>query len=151
MLCWHRHLLPDLEGPMSSRIRTGSVVQDKRDKVWRFFWWESGKRKSKALGRFSSKAVAWRAAKPLRDALEAKPKHNSGVPTVGTLIEQYKAEKMPDRKDTRRTYSSWIRLHILPKWGQQQITDLQARPVELWLQSLTLAPKSRAHIRGILS
>ena len=35
----------------SSRVRTGSVVQDKRDKVWRFFWWESGKRRSKKLGR----------------------------------------------------------------------------------------------------
>jgi integrase len=31
------------------------------------------------------------------------------------------------------------------------ITDLQARPVELWLDSLSLAPKSRVHIRGILS
>lgn len=58
---------------------------------------------------------------------------------------------MPDRKDTRRTYGSWIRLHILSKWGEHLITDLQARPVELWLQSLQLAPKSRIHIRGILS
>ena len=32
---------------MCSRIRTGSVVQDKRDKVWRFYWWENGKRRSK--------------------------------------------------------------------------------------------------------
>jgi len=31
------------------------------------------------------------------------------------------------------------------------ITDLQARPVELWLESLSLAPKSKVHIRGILS
>lgn len=86
------------------------------------------------------------------NALEiAKPGHNRGVPTMDTLIEQYKAEKMPDRRDTRRTYSSWIRLHIMPKWGQHLITDVQARPVELWLESLALAPKSRAHIRGILS
>lgn len=87
----------------------------------------------------------------LRDALEFKPQPNIGVPTVGLLIEQYKAEKMPDRKDTRRMYGSWIRLHILPKWREHQVTDLQARPVELWLQSLPLAPKSRTHIRGILS
>src|SRR5208283_4005318 len=31
------------------------------------------------------------------------------------------------------------------------ITDLQARPVEVWLYSLALAPKSRTHVRGILS
>jgi integrase len=30
------------------------------------------------------------------------------------------------------------------------ITDLEPRPVELWLESLTLAPKSKAHIRGVL-
>jgi integrase len=39
----------------------------------------------------------------------------------------------------------------LPKWGQNHITDLQARPVEVWLESLPLAPKSRTRIRGILS
>jgi integrase len=136
---------------MCSRIRTGSVVQDKRDKVWRFFWWENGKRRSRALGRFPTKATAWKAAKPLRDALEAKPQNTSGVPTVSTLVEQFQAEKMPERKDTHRTYQSWIRVHILPKWGQSLITDLQARPVEMWLDSLSLAPKSRGHIRGILS
>ncbi len=136
---------------MSSRIRTGSVVQDKRDKLWRFYWWEDGKRRSKALGRFPTKAAAWKAAKPLRDAMEAVPKPISNVPTVNTLIEQYKAEKMPTRKDTRRGYESWIRLRILPKWGACPITELQARPVELWLESLPLAPKSRSHVRGILS
>jgi integrase len=42
-------------------------------------------------------------------------------------------------------------VHILPRWGQHPITDLQARPVEQWLDSLALAPKSKVHIRGILS
>ena len=105
----------------------------------------------RALGRFPTKATAWKAAKPLRDALETQAQDNSGVPTVSTLVEQFKAEKMPNRKDTRRTYESWIRVHILPKWGQSLITDLQARPIEMWLDSLSLAPKSRGHIRGILS
>ena len=67
------------------------------------------------------------------------------------LVKEYKAEKMPARKDTHRTYQSWIRAHIRPKWGESPITDLQARPVELWLDSLPLGPKSRVHIRGILS
>jgi integrase len=136
---------------MSSRIRTGSVVQDKRDKVWHFFWWQEGKRKSKVLGRFPTKAIAWKAAKPLRDAIETQPQNNSGIPTVNKLIVQYRAEKMPQRLDTNRGYESWIRVHILPKWGESLITDLQARPVEMWLESLVLAPKSRTHIRGVLS
>jgi integrase len=136
---------------MSSRVNTGSVVQDKRDKVWRFYWWENGKRRSKALGHFSTKADAWKAAKPLRDALETDRRVMPGVPTVKTLVGHYRTEKMPTRKDTKRGYESWIRVHILPKWGGCPITDLQARPVELWLESLNLAPKSRTHIRGILS
>lgn len=135
---------------MSSRIKTGSVVRDKRDKVWRFYWWENGKRRSKALGRFPTKAAAWKAAKPLRDELEAPKPISKAAPTVAPLIEQYKAEKMPKRIDTRRTYGAWISNHIIPKWGECLLTDVQARPVELWLDSLTLAPKSKTHIRGLL-
>jgi integrase len=63
---------------------------------------------------------------------------------------QYRAEKMPKRVDTRRTYSAWLDNHILPRWGDCSITDLQAREVEQWLKSLTLSPKSRTHIRGLL-
>ncbi len=48
-------------------------------------------------------------------------------------------------------YESWLRVYILPKWADHTITELQARPVELWLESLPLAPKSKVHIRGILS
>ena len=39
------------------------------------------------------------------------------------------------------------------RWKKQYVgmeTD-QARPIETWLDSLGLAPKSRTHIRGILS
>jgi hypothetical protein len=108
---------------LSSRIRTGSISQDKRSKVWNFFWWENGKRKCKALGRFPTKAAAWKAAKPLRDGLEATPQPSS-APTVNVLVEHYRAEKMPTRHDTRGGYESWLRVYILPKWGRSPITDL---------------------------
>ena len=39
---------------------------------------------------------------------------------------------------------------IVPKWGDCELTELQARPVEMWLGSLALAPKSKVHIRGLL-
>jgi integrase len=58
---------------------------------------------------------------------------------------------MPKRTDTRRSYEVWLRNHILPRWGDCPLTDLQARPVELWLGFLALSPKSKAHIRGLLS
>jgi hypothetical protein len=53
---------------------------------------------------------------------------------------------MPKRSDTRRGYEVWIRNHILPKWGECALLDVRARPVELWLESMTLAPKSKVHI-----
>jgi integrase len=135
------------------RNRSGSVVLDKRIKTWNFFFWENGKRRSKKIGtvrQFPTKAAAWRAAKPMRDAVEKRLSIGNAAPTVATLVEQYRVEKMPKRSDTRRSYDVWIRNYILPKWGECALSDVQARPVELWLESLTLSTKSKVHIRGLL-
>jgi integrase len=132
-----------------SKSTTGSVVKDRRSQIWQFFWWADGRRHSKTLGRFPTKTAAWNAAQQFR-VQPPKPKPSS-VPTVAALVEQYRAEKMPTRLDTRCGYESWLRVYIIPKWGDHTITDLQARPVELWLEPLPLAPKSKVHIRGILS
>ncbi|HWR36832.1 MAG TPA: tyrosine-type recombinase/integrase [Clostridia bacterium] len=67
-----------------------------------------------------------------------------------SLVESYRIEKMPTRIDTRRSYDVWLRRHILPKFEENIITDLQARPVETWLTGLALSPKSKVHIRGML-
>src|SRR5690349_10539673 len=133
------------------RARQGSVVLDKRSNVWNFFWWAEGKRHSKVLGKFPTKVAAWKAAKPLRDAVESQTKLISPTFTVSTLIEHYRVEWMPTRSDTRRAYETWFRNYIIPRWGSCVLADVQARPVELWLTSLTLAPKSKSHIRGLLS
>ncbi len=141
---------------MKQRNRSGSIGFDARIKTWHFVYWESGKRRSKKIGHVSqypTKASAWRAAKPLRDAVENQTQVNpstSASPAVKTLVEFYRVEKMPDRYSTRRSYDAWLDNHILPKFGQCAITDVQARPAELWLQSLTLTPRSRAAVRGLL-
>lgn len=70
---------------------------------------------------------------------------------VSTVVAHYREEKMPKRSDTRRSYEVWLRNHILPRWGDCSLAEVQARPVELWLGSLVLSPKSKAHIRGLLS
>jgi integrase len=57
---------------------------------------------------------------------------------------------MPQRYSTRYGYNAWLNNHILPVWGASSIVDLQALPVELWLQSLVLSPKSKAAIRGLI-
>jgi integrase len=137
----------------AARHKTGSVVFDKRRKTWNFLWWADGKRHSKLIGPASqhpTKASVWQAAEGFHDSLQKQNKTVGGDLTVNTLVYQYRAEKMPKRHDTRRAYEVWIRNHILPRWGDCSFTELQARPVELWLESLSLAPKSKAHIRGLL-
>jgi hypothetical protein len=129
------------------RHRSGSIALDKRIRTWHFFYWENGKRRSKRIGtlsQYSTRASAWRAAKLLRDAVETQTQVNpitSAAPTVSTLVEQYRVEKMPKRLDTRRTYNAWLKNHIVPKWGACEITTIQARPAEMWLQSLALSPR----------
>jgi len=131
-----------------SKSTTGSVVKDRRSLTWQFFWWADGKRHSKTLGRFPTKTAAWNAAQQFRSQ-PTKPQP-TGAPTVAVLVEQYRAEKMPRRASTRRGYETFLCNYVLPKWQGAQITELQARPVELWIRSLDLAPKSKVHIRGLI-
>ncbi|MDT8071033.1 MAG: site-specific integrase [Terriglobia bacterium] len=134
-----------------ARYQQGSVVFDKRRKVWNFLFCENGSRRTRTIGAlrdFPKKGDARRAAELLRNSLKKEPV--AGVPTVATLIEQYRAEKMPKRYSTRRSYDVWLRLYVQPRWGASSITELQARPVELWLMSLNLTPRSRSSIRFLI-
>jgi integrase len=109
------------------------------------------KRHSKTVGRFRTKKQAWDAAQEFRAGLPQPKLSNAlAVPTVVALVEQYRTEKMPTRYSTRRAYEMWLSNHILPKFGACAISDVQARPVELWLESLPLTGRSRGHIRGLL-
>lgn len=131
------------------RHNVGSVRFDKRRGTWNYLYYDHGTRRSKLIGtrrQYPTKAAAWKAV--CVPTTEAEPK-DSGL-LVSTLIEKYKAEKMPQRFSTSRAYQVWFKNYILPEWGDKPIAALQPRPVELWLSSLDLAPKSRSHIRGLL-
>ena len=98
---------------------------------------------------YATKAAAWRAVDSMQPKTDATVQPNN-APLVQNLFERYKEEKMPERRNTKRTYIVWFKHYVLPKWGACAISDVQARPVELWLHSLKLAPRSRAHVRGLL-
>jgi len=131
------------------RHSTGSVRFDRRRRTWNYLYYDGPKRRSKLIGtkrQYPTKAAAWK-------AVAGMPKQPRNVPhtlTVTMLVEHYRKEKMPQRASTRRGYEGVFRNYILPKWKDSQITDLQARPVELWIQPLNLAPKSKVHIRGLI-
>jgi integrase len=135
----------------AARHKTGSIVFDKRRKTWNFLQWAGGKRRSKVIGtlrEFPIKSAAWRAAESMQHSPTKQPDRTA--PTFSTLISNYRAEKMTQRYSTRLAYEAWLNNHIIPRWGECSIAEVQARPVELWLGSLALSPKSKVHIRGLL-
>ena len=135
----------------AQRNARGCVRLDRRRGTCNYLYYDQGKRRSRLIGnrqQYPTKATAWKAAEAFRSSLQ--PTNRSTAPTVQTLVDQFREEKMPKRYSTRLAYESWFRNHILLAWGNRCITDLQARPVELWLDSLDLSPKSRLHIRTLI-
>ncbi len=88
------------------RKQFGSVVFDKRIRTWNFIWWEDRKRRSKVIGalrQFPTKASAWRAARFVAGAMEHRVGQDTRLPTVNSLVNSYRSEKMPQRFSTRRS------------------------------------------------
>ena len=90
--------------------------------------------------------MAWTAA----ERLQLRPKPEPSGETVQSVIKRYEAERMPARFSTAYTYRSFLRNHVIPRWGNTPIKDIQPRPVELWLRELPLSPKSKTHVRSLL-
>ena len=131
------------------RHASGSVRYDKRRKTWNYLWYDGPTRRSKRIGtkqEFPTKAAAWKEV----DRLEVQqPKAQIGD-TVLSVITRYEAERMPSRASTVRVYRCFLKNHVLPKWGDTLIQDVQPRPVELWLRGLPLSPKSKTHVRSLM-
>src|SRR2546427_9638345 len=88
-----------------ARYSNGSVVFDRRRKTWNFLQWINGKRRSKVIGtkqEFPTKALARKAAESLKASVQGSSCTLPTVLTMSTLVEQYRAEKMPARASTKR-------------------------------------------------
>jgi integrase len=130
--------------------KQGSVVFDKRRRVWNYLFCDNGVRRTKLVGTlrdFPTRASAWRSAESFRQTRIDKPVQTV---TMRQLAQSYESEKLPSRSETARVYRSWLHNHILPQWGDRPIADVQPRAVELWLRQLDLSPKSRSHVRNLL-
>jgi integrase len=132
------------------RHAPGSVRFDKRRATWNYLWYEAGKRRSKLIGtkqECPTKATAWKEVERLQ---LGKPRTRSSGETMRQLIAHYEAERMPSRHSTAQVYRSFLKNHILPRWGDTLIREVQPRPVELWLRNLQLSPKSKTHVRSLM-
>ena len=127
----------------------GRLVFNKRYGTWNYVYTnpETGRPTTKKIGVFPTKEEATKRAVALGLELRFV---TPAVPKVETLVNLYRGERMPVRASTVRGYELWFKNYIIPHWGNDEITRVKARPVEQWLGTLNLSPKSKVHIRGLL-
>ena len=142
---------------MQARYQYGNLTLRRRKKgpdVWQFRWTENGNPKSVLIGtveKLPTQADAERAAECQRIKVNAQvPQQQFHAVTMEALAERYKSEEMPARYSTRVSYQSYLKVHIKPKWGGMAIGSVRPLDVEAWLKSLSLAHKTKAHIRSLM-
>ena len=81
---------------------------------------------------------------------EESPRAEVEAATFGALLDRYVEKELSERYSTRKSYLSNIRVHIRPRWGEYPVDKLKPMAMEQWLRDLSLAPKSKTHIRGIM-
>jgi hypothetical protein len=83
-----------------ARHKQGSVVYDKRRRVWNYLFCENGIRRTKLIGSlrdFPTKTAAWQAAESLRQAVVTKPIDQGHM--MRELVQRYQSERMPSRSE----------------------------------------------------
>jgi integrase len=97
---------------------------------------------------------AEKAAHSLRAKINTPHTEARSPETVSDLIAHYsKHELNLDRKSfsTVDVNTVFITKHITPRWGASKLSEVRTVAVEQWLDTLPLAPSSRAKIRNIMS
>jgi integrase len=133
------------------RARNLNAVRNRARGTWVCFPMINGKRTTRTLGALNelNQEQANRKAGELLRNLKLVRRRE--VPTVEAVADQYRGEKLPTlRHSSQQAAESFLRCHVLPKWGSTPITELKPREVQLWLESLPLAGKTRGHLRGLL-
>jgi integrase len=143
------------------RYQYGCLTRMKRTRgedSWQFRFYETSKegqrqRRARMIGtiaEYPTRADALRAIEPFRHRLNLK--HRFARPTsIRALADLYVEQELPGlRYSTQKSYLSALNQWIVPHWGDCLLEDLKPVPVEQWLRSLQLAPKSKVHIRSLL-
>ena len=149
-----------------TRYQNGSLRVKSREKglrVWEFRYYEPtpdgtgrGLRAVTVgtLQEFPSEAAARKSSAVQAIVLRINAEHPLGpvtASTMGALIARYEKEEMPTRYSTRVSYQSFIDRYIRPRWAETPITGVKPIAAEAWLTRLKLAPKTRGHIKGLMS
>ena len=143
------------------RYQYGCLTRMRRvrsEDVWQFRFYETtqeGQRRRRArtvgsVAQYPTKGAALRVIEPFR--LRLNLQHRFGRPTtLRVLADRYVEQELPElRYSTQRSYLSALNQWIGPRWGDCLLEEVKPVPVEQWLRSLHLAPKSKVHIRSLL-
>lgn len=151
------------------RYQFGSLYIEPRkngSNVWVYRWRETSEQGSRRLRKqilgtvkeLRTQADAFRAAEKFRLSINRQAVEQAGPPpTLRKLIEHYRFKELPmdnhegKRRSTKMGYISNLENHIVPRWGDYLPGRITTIEVEEWLQSLALAPASKAKVRNVLS
>src|SRR5947209_19292577 len=107
--------------------QNGSVVLDRRRKIWYFRWRENGVRKSKRLGtlqEFPNKKAA--KAEAAGHVLTINDQSTApAIVTVNAVVQRYINEEIPSRFATRKGYEAYLHGYIVPAWREKSIQSLK--------------------------
>jgi integrase len=134
--------------------------------VWVYRWRETDQHGQRCLRKqiigtakqYPTKAQASSAIESLKLTVNRQGfQRMAGSTTFSALIEHYRLKELPKSnherktKKTKEVYESNLKNHIVPRWGSYQLRDILSVEVEEWLESLKLAPSSRAKLRNQMS
>jgi hypothetical protein len=143
------------------RFQQGSLLKLRRKScpdVWIFRWYDnsSGTRKYKkqiigSVVELRNRREAEKAAIPLRSLINAEV----GTPrSVSDLAVHYRLHELTTERKAFSTIESHqvlFKRYIEPRWGHFRLSAVRTMHVEGWLDSLVLAPSSKAKLKSILS
>jgi integrase len=132
--------------------------------VWVFRWRETqldtGKRKhkSKTIGTVI-KYPTVASVKTVVENLRAEINAGQAIVRPMTIKEawgHFQANELRDpdvarSASTIEQYLSDFKVHIIPRWGELDLTEVKAVDVEKWLRGLKLAPGTKSKLRNTLS
>jgi integrase len=146
-----------------TRYQYGSLETKERKKgkeVWEFRYYEPdarGLRQRRAVmvgtrEEYSTESAARKS--PVVQAillrLNAEQPSAVGAANFGAVIARYEQEEMPERYSTSAAYQSYIKNQIRPRWADTPMSAVKPMAVEDWLRNLTLAPKTKSHVRSLM-
>jgi integrase len=132
----------------------------KGKEVWEFRYYEldaHGERQRRAvtigsIDDYPTEAAARKSSmvQSILLRLNAEQPCGTGSRNFGAVIARYEQEEMPERYSTKATYQSYIKNQIRPRWENMPLTAIKPMVVEDWLKNLTLAPKTKSHVRSLM-